>query len=291
MYPYQKPQLALLLDLVKEANPGMTLPVTADTIKVGTPASQTVPSGGIADTNILLSGKGDYQGSKRVQYRRINLDYFFGITAMNPIKFSKWVSAANNLITAHQVMEYYNKTYGLALTTADVGNLSYGPNVQNVITIATTSLCYTGRLIFRWTPDNRDISDVFPGNSVSGRMFPGGNDFNPGFKPIGEYMCYDTSFVPLSGVFAQIGASGTWNGASALGIPITDFLKANVSPDFKGDQPHTVYGGLNGLSFIRMPMPVSTVPEANSQSTVFKNVVAVIAQPTSWFRGKLLMHY
>lgn len=289
MYPYRKPQLELLLDLIKEANPGMPFPPTATNLRFGTPVAQTVPNGGIADTNIVVAGKDLYFGSKTVQYRRINLDHFF--RSMNSIKINMWVSAANNVITAQQVVDYYNKMYGLALTTADTGAGSWSPNTQQVITIAPTSRCYSGRLIFWWTPANRDINDVFPGKSLAGRSFPGGNDFSPGFKPIGEYMCYETDFRPLTATFAQIGASGTWNGGSALGVPITNFLKTNVSPDFNGGQPHTVYGGLNGLAFIRMPMPVATIPEANSQSTIFKNVVAIIAQPDSWFRGKLLLHY
>lgn len=289
MYPYQKPQQELLLDLIKEANPDMPFPPAATNLRFGTPVTQAVPNGGIADTNILVSGKDPYLGTKVVQYRRINLDSFF--RSMNSIKMNIWVSDANTIMTAQNVVDYYNKTFGLSLSIADTGAGSFAPNVQNVINITAGSLCYSGRLIFLWTPTKKDINVAIPGNSLPGRTFPGGNDFSPGFKPVGEYLCYDTSFVPLTATFAQIGASGTWSGNSVLGIPVTNFLKENVSPDFKGDQPHTVYGGLNGLSFIRVAIPIATVPEANSMSTVFKNVVAIIAQPNSWFRGKLLMHY
>lgn len=294
MYPYQKTQIALLLDLVKEANPGMPLPPNSTNIRVGSPAAQTVPSGGIADTNILLSGisNSGYFGGKLVQYRRIDLAKFF--KNMEPVVINAWSSIGpNTQITNATICDYLNKTYGLALVAADADFTSTtGPNLRSSVVLKTTSLCYAPtRFDFIWRPIGRPISEALPGKNLAGRSFPGGNNFAPGFKPVGEYMCYETDFSPLSATFAAIGASGTWNGTSALGIPITDFLKANVSADFKGDQPHTVYGGLNGLSFIRMPMPVSTVPEANSLSTVFKNVVAIIAQPDSWFRGKLLMHY
>lgn len=292
MYPYQKTQIALLLDLVKEANPGMPIPLTASNLKAGIPVAQSVPTGGIADTNVLLSGTGDYIGTKRVQYRRIDLAKFF--KNMEPVVINAWSPLSSNTIISNAtICDYLNKTYGLSLIAADTDFASTtGANLRSSVVLKAASLCYAPtRFDFIWRPQGRPIDDIFPGKTLNGRLFPGGNNFSPGFKPVGEYMCYETDFRPLTTTFAQIGASGTWNGASPLGIAITNFLKTNVSPDFKGDQPHTVYGGLNGLAFIRMPMPVATVPEANSLSTVFKNVVAVIAQPDSWFRGKLLMHY
>jgi len=287
MYPYQKPQLELLLDLIKEANPGMPFPPTAANLRFGTPVAQAVPSGGIADTNILVTGKDPYFGTKVVQYRRINVTQLF--RNMMPFKLTIWTGGQ---LPDRTTLKYLNKTFGTAFLDEDVlGSTRPSGNFTQTIPILATSKCYSGSIDINWQPGPRDVNDFFTATALPGRLFPGGNDFAPGFKPVGEYMCYEVDFSPLSGTFAQIGASGTWNGASALGIPITNFLKANVSPDFKGDQPHTAYGGLNGLSFIRVAIPIATVPEANSQSTVFKNVVAIIAQPNSWFRGKLLMHY
>jgi hypothetical protein len=288
MYPYQKPQLRLLLDLVREANPAIDLPLDETSIKVGIPKSQAVPSGGIVDTNVTLSGRGKYFGVRTVQYRRINLGSFF--IGNRPLIIRTW-TAAPSTISSDEIVAYLNKVYGLAMVSADLPVKTFTGGNNFIQAIESTSLCYSGSLNFVWYPDKREISDAFTAPNLLGRTFPNGNDFSVGQKQDGEYMCYDLDFSPIASSLALLTASGVWSGTTPAGVAITNFLIANVSPIFKGDQPHTVDGGLNGLSFIKVNMPNAGVPDANSQSALFKTVVAIIAQPTSWFRGKLLMHY
>lgn len=287
-YPYNKPQRDLLYKLINEANP--TAPFTMDlsTATIGVPAAQTVANGKIADTNVLLSGKGPYIGSQRVEYRRIDLSKFFkNIT----ISFDDWT--ANGIITTAQLVDYLNRTYGLAMVVSDFqsggGGWNAGPGTYPM---DAKSLCYSGSISWVWVKGKRQINSAFTTPNIDGRLWAGGNVFDANRKPTGQYIAYDLDYSPVKDVFTAVPTTGTWNFAgNSVFTPLFDFLKSNVSPLFDQTKQHTEIGGLNGATYTKVIMPSATFPEANSLSPKFKNVLVFTPLPTSWWQGRILMHY
>lgn len=290
MYPYQRPQNSLLFDLIREANPDLGVPLSIYNCYFGTPKAQSVPQGGIANTNITVFGTGGkYVGKKIVEYRRIELSRLF--RGMTPLEISLYSTDGPNLtISQASIVNWINNRFGLTLGANDITlTTNIGPNAITTVNVLSTSLCYTGSLSFIWRPIGPDINTVFTGEGLGGRLFDGGNDFSPGFKPVGDYICYDLDFNPIIATMNAITVSGVWaNTVNA--IAVLNFLKANVSTVFD-NLSHTVPGGLNGLSFVKQALPIATAPEANSQHATFKNALVLTAKEDSWFRGKFIMHY
>lgn len=287
-YPYNKPQRDLLYKLINEANP--TAPFTMDlsNATIGIPVAQAVVNGKIADTNVLLSGKSAYIGSKRVEYRRIDLSKFFkNITP----SFDDYTPGT--VVTTAMLVDYFNRTFGLALTVNDFqgGGGTWSPGPAG-FAIDPKSLCYSGTISWTWTNGKRQIGSAFTAPNVDGRLWGGGNVFDQNRKPTGQYIAYDLDYSPVKDVMATLASTGTWSFAgSPTFVPLFDFLKSNVSPLFDQSKQHTEVGGLNGATYTKTTMPSATFPEANSLSPKFKNVLVLTPLPTSWWQGRILMHY
>ena len=284
MYPYRQSQLDLFYNLVVQANPGMPFSLPPNS-KLGTPASQSVPSGGIADTNILITGKNAYYRNQRVQYRRIDLSAFFKNMTIN---FDKWVSTTT--LPKADLIELLNATYGLAIVDADLTLTSLNSGQPWTVAIASTSLCYKGSFVVTWTKGKRQITDLVANNSeMDGRVWPGGNSFPVGRKPQGEYLLYDLDFTAQTATFNAL-TTGTLDYTNANHKIVMDAIIAKYPNNFNSGV-HTAQGGLNGLTFAKYTMPNVNVPLANSSSTKVNTVFAIVAQSTSWFQGSILLHY
>lgn len=286
MYPYQKPQLALLLDLIKEANPGIQFPFTPETMLVGTPTSQAVPSGGIADTNVSITAKPNshWFGTVRVQYRRIDVAKLFKNMLPLPVDYYA------NSSTADALRDKLNQQYGTSFVTKDfTAQGAISANIAFNQTIATSSLCYSPGVSFQliWKNRKPSLSDVVPNAVLTGRLFLGGNDFTtPGRKPQGEYLAYgiDMTTTSLTGGNAGSGIVGTGGTWVTLVSPL-----AKLDPRFNGLKNHDVEGGIGGLTYIAYTLPSALLPEANS--SIYKYALTIISQPNSWFQGRLILHY
>lgn len=284
MYPYRQSQLDLFYNLVVTANPGMPFSLPPNS-KLGTPQSQAVPNGSIADTNILITGTNAYFRNKRVSYRRIDLSAFFKNMT---ITFDKWVSTAT--LAKADLLELLNATYGLALVDADLSVTSLTSGAATAITIASASLCYKGTFTVTWTKGKRQITDVAPLNSpLTGRLWPNGNDFSSGRKPQGEYLLYDKDFSAQLATFNSL-TTGTLDYTVATHKIIMDAMIA-VYPSNLNSGTHTAQGGLNGLTFAKYTMPNANAPLANASSSKVNTVFVISSQSTSWFQGAILLHF
>lgn len=290
-YTYNKPQIDLLYKLIAESNPGAVFPISPENAVIGKPEAIVVEPGKIANTRIPIAGKGVYVALARVNYRRINLqDFFKGVN----VTFNDWSPNGNagpGYIGAQVVIDYFNRTYGLALTVNDLvapgGMWTTG---SASVAIASTSLCYAGSLSWTWSQGKRDLDTVFTANNVDGRLFPGGNVFGGSRKPQGEYVAYDLDFNSQKDFLSTFVASApSWGGAGAGQIPLFDFLKKNVSPLFDKNKQHTEVGGLIGAPYVHIVIPSALLPEANSAK--YNRAVAVTALPGSWWQGKIIFHY
>ena len=288
MYPYQKPQLELLLDLIKEANPGMPFPPTAANLRFGTPVAQAVPSGGIADTNIRVTGSDPYFGSKVVQYRRLSLDSIF--KNMTPVPLEYY--SATPATTTGLFVENLNRVYGTSFLPNDftfAPNTTLQANGNFALTPVAGNLCYspTGGSMFIWRNVKPFLKQVTSNGTLTGRQYPGGNDFvTPGRKPQGEYLAYsvDNTIPQISGI--NFGSGTVTN--TALWQQVITPLKV-FDPRFTTAVGHTAEGGLNGLAYVTYALPNALVPEANS--ALYKFAIVIVAQAGSWFQGRLILHY
>lgn len=287
-YPFSRSQFETLLKLIEESNPGLTVGLTPTNMIVnGSPAAQTVPSGGIADTNVFIQSKTPaYFGGRRFEYRRIDLSKAFkGMTLLLNTYQPTTISAA-------QICDELNRLYGLSLSTVDIGSANYSTGVQNTVTILAGSLCYNGSITFTWTRTKRPLSDVMKQDpaTINNRLWPGGNTFNVGRKPQGEYMVYGVTGAELSSQFASLSATGTFDPVAYSSHARIMMFMQRVAPGLNfNDSMHDVSGGLKNLAFNKYTLPNNNVPEANSDH--YSNVFVLSAAGTSWFQGRILIHY
>lgn len=290
MYPYQKPQMDLLFDLIKEANPGIELPFNPSTMKVGTPAAQTVPPGGIADTNIVVTPRTNdhWFGTVKVQYRRLMPTSIF--KNMTPVIVEYYHPTTNS--TVGKFIQNLNRVYGTSFLPDDFnypGSTGLGPNAAfNMIPLAG-NLCYSpaGGIQFIWRPVKPILNEVSVNGTLTGRTYPGGNDFvTPGRKPQGEYLAYSVNNTSNVLTGTNYGSGTITNTAQWQQMLLP--LKAADSR-FSTANSATVDGGLNGLAYVTYTLPHALVPEANS--ALYKFAIVVVPLPNSWFQGRLILHY
>lgn len=288
MYPYQKPQLELLLDLIKEANPGIQFPFNPSTMKVSTPVTQAVPADGIADTNIVISPKSnDYWfGSVKVQYRRLSMDAIFKNMTPVPVEFY----SATPTTTTGRFVEVLNKSFGTSFLPNDFNwppNTDLAQNQNFSLIPVAGNLCYspTGGALFIWRNVKPTFNEVSAVSALAARSFPGGNDFTtPGRKPQGEYLAYSFDFTDPA-------LYGTGSGTiinNAGWIKIFSKITA-LDPRFDVTKAFDQNGGVQGLTYMLYTLPNALVPEANSAK--FKYVMTLSTAQSTWFQGRILMHY
>jgi len=290
MYPYQKPQMDLLFDLIKEANPGIEFPFNPSTMKVGTPAAQTVPSGGIADTNVVITPRTNdhWFGTVKVQYRRLGLDRIF--KNMTPVPLEYYSASPSS--TTGVFVEKLNKIYGTSFLPNDFNwppGTALSSNSPFSLTPVAGNLCYSpaGGAQFIWRPVKPILNEVSVNGTLTGRTYPGGNDFvTPGRKPQGEYLAYSVNNTSSVLTGTNYGSGTITNTAQWQQMVLP--LKAADSR-FSTANSATVDGGLNGLAYVTYTLPHALVPEANS--ALYKFAIVVVPLPNSWFQGRLILHY
>lgn len=280
-YSYQRAQLNLFYDLVLQANPNVPWSLN-DNSKLGTPAVLS-PAVGIADTKVLVRGVNHFVANVTARYRRIDVGSLFKNFGCVITSYS-----SGNTLSKDDAIAQINKTYGTSFVSADFGTFTLTSGVANTQTVVASSLCYKGTFQITWTKDKQALSSVVPvKTALTGRLYPGGNTFDGSRKKQGEYFCYDLGFNLLTSYFSGL-TTGTLDYTNATHKTIIDYLTANVSSRINGGD-HTTDGGLNGLAFAKYALPNANVLEANSAK--YGNAFVITAQSTSWFQGKIILHF
>lgn len=156
---YAANSLSLVCQQILRDNPDLPFPLTKDNILVlGGPFTTNLGTSG-RRTRLVLNGKAGagFTGRREFFYDRIDLSKLFtGITVV--------FEADGKAATIADLLPALNEQYGLALEPSDISNastpLSYAYQPTFVaMTVAATSLAYTGSLSVTWT---RKPSGYYP---------------------------------------------------------------------------------------------------------------------------------
>ena len=282
---YKLPQNELIFDLIEEANPGFGETYQVGDLTFGTPANQSVPSGGIADTNVKVSPANDKMfGRQTVQYRRVDLEKLFKNVRIDLDFYTP------GSITAEQVRQLINERFGLSISEEDItGTTNWASSTsQRFLTILSSSLCYKGRVYFYWQRGKQTLEQLLPQQEIAALQWPGGNDFSEGRKPTGDFMFYGLDCSEQSGELNVWGSPATNGTGTATFI---NWLNEKTGANLESAVNHNVEGskGVLGLTRTRYSLPHASLPEANS--TDYNRAMVFFAREDSWFTGKLIFHY
>lgn len=283
---YKGNQTEVLLALIKEANPNLPFELTPTNCRFGTPVDQAVAPGTFQDTSIQVipTNATQYTGGMQVKYRRINLTNLF---LNQRVVIRLWSSLS--YLTADQIVEYLNDTYGLALVREDLTSTTYLSGSSSTrVSIAANSKNYKGSFILYWEKPKQPLTSKCPEGPVTGLTFFSSPQANPDpAKPVGELMVYGVDFTPNNASLEGVASGSALASGSSLQAVLTTFnnqLGGNLSLTDSATR-----GGLGGLTATRYTLPHSAVPEANSEQ--YSKVLVVTAKDTSWFTGRILFHY
>ncbi|ANZ50594.1 putative virion structural protein [Erwinia phage vB_EamM_Stratton] len=174
---YNKASLELLCQQIERDNPATAGMLDAASILVlSGPLTTGLGTSG-RNARIILNGRlgNGFVGKKEFFYDRLNIGQMFkGITVV--------FQAEGSSKTYADLLPALNAQYGLGLTTEDITNgttkLPYGyAPTQLTLTIAATSLAYTGTLAVTWS---RKPVGVFPESGPGSKVMLIG-DMNEGY--------------------------------------------------------------------------------------------------------------
>lgn len=281
---YSKPQIELLLTLINESNPGLLELRDLENTNIGIPFNRTPKSGEIQDTSLELYATPDtfYIGKQIVHYRRIDLARLF----TNVTLIIEYWQAAN--LTMTQWVDMINEKYGLNLVEEDLP--SYGSLGEGThrLTILSTSLTYRGILTVRWIRGKRNLDQIFLKDEYVGLYWD--RLFNEE-KPLLTVVNFGTDYSRFNNIDQisngiRLDSSGSYSG-DILGIIGWFNSVSGMSLDLNSD--HTLPNGVKGLTMSRFTLPNANIPEANHHK--FNRVLVISSVSTSWFCGKILIHY
>ena len=302
---YAKQSLDLVMDLINQSNPGLTTPVSASNVKLGTPAAIAVVAPSIADTSIRVTALPNqfYIGNTTLKYRRINLANLFKNMSLEIRKYS--AAAANvSPYTLYQLLADINAKYGLSLTQDDFTDASFPAasdgfysDRTSKVTLVTkaTSLAYTGQIDIRWVYDKPLLANLISTPDIPGRLYPGGNTFDSNHKYVTNSEMFgidasDQSAILNGAAFATGILVGNTTYVSQHKT-VLDFLNNLTGKTYAAEaatagQPFNI----NGATITRYTLPDATVPQANSQ---YYNRLVLITLPDTnpWGVGKIYIHF
>ena len=304
MPKYNKPSVDLVVDLINESNPQLPFPIETGKVLFTGLATRTPGSGEYQDTQIKVNAKNntEYVGNKLLQYRRIDIGKLFRGTSIEIHKYSP-TSISQNPYTLHQLLDDINAKYGLALTTAEVTNIAfpaasdnYYPTIRTSkvnMVIQSTSLAWKGTVEVRWVQAPQELQTMITQPELTGRLYPGGNDFSGAHPYVLDLEAYAIDFTETNA--AGLNATGTFGSGIAAQITAQQTLvtllaqvtgKAYAMDSANAGQPYNLYG----CSYQKFALPNVVVPEANSR---FYNSVVVLtySNASNWGVGRLFMHH
>lgn len=301
---YTKPPKELLLDLIRESNPGLPLPLNAEKLSFSIPKEIPLVPNSKVNTEITITAKGSsgYVKKTTVRYRRLSLSTLFrGLeaevhkyTAKGPYDYP---------FDMYGLLNEINLRFGLNLTQDDVVNTwfpwqndKYYPDLrssQAVLKAKPDSLVWLSQTTIRWVSDKQSIADMILKLELPGRMFPGGSS-TPSSKYTLDCATYDADFGEFSKNMEHAWLTGFPFGDSNVQVrPIHDEVLAAINlvtgQTYTYSPPPAAFG-LGGIMPVRYTLPNAAIPEANSKDF---NRVVVFPYPVAgvWGVGRLLLHY
>lgn len=301
---YSKPPKESVLDLIKEANPNLPLPLTADGVTFGVPKAIPLISGSIVNTEIEMSARGasGYVKKTIVKYRRLSLDTLFRGLAAEVHKYTA-KGPYEYPFNMYGLLKEVNVRFGLNLTEDDVVNTwfpwqndKYYPDKRTCVGVMVskpTSLIWTGQTSLRWVSDRQSIADMILKTELPGRTFPGGKSI-PSTKYTLDIATYDADFGEFTKNMEHAWLTGfPFGDTNGQVRPIHDEVLAAINlvtgQTYTYSPPPAAFG-LGGIVPVRYTLPNPAIPEANSKDF---NRVVVFPYPVDgvWGVGRLLLHY
>lgn len=281
---YSKPSSELVFDLINRDNPQLPVPLSSANCTLGTPVAVTPVAPDYRNTRISVIPKkgGPYLIAMDLTYRRLDARLLFTGSTSGVVQIKKY--SPNTTYAVALLRDALNSMYDLRLDASDLagGPWSIGQTTSPGFT--ATSLAWVGVVNVRWTQDKKPLSTQLADESPLGSLIlPEGV---VGGKTLGQFIIPS---VDLSDFKADLETT-TQALVVAAGGPIAAAIN-NINQRFDlgltFDQ-HTVQGGLAGAKLYRYTLPVTAIPEA---APGFNRLVTIQADATSWFQGKMMLHY
>lgn len=281
---YSKPQIEQLFNLINESNPGLMELRDLENTTIGIPFRRTVKPGEIQDTSIeIYANPGSfYLGKQIVHYRRINIGTLFANIVPH---IERWSSGS---MPRSVWMDLLNKKYGLAFVNEDLISVNHIGEGTNYINIEPTSLAYIGQLRFRWTRGKRAMDQILTKDEYTGLYWDRVYDEN---KPLMTSVNFNLDYTRFNNINA-ISNGITLNNVGSFSGDVTaiiDWYNKCSGLELDLGTVHTSPNGIKGLQMTRFTIPSTAIPEANSIN--YNRVLIITPTTTSWFCGKILIHY
>jgi hypothetical protein len=281
---YSKPQVELLLKLINESNPGLLELRDLVNTRLGPPTVRTPGAGEIQNTSIeLYALPGSfYIGKKIVTYRRIDLAKLF---ANMTLELDTWT--AGNLPRPTWVA-LINEKYGLALTEEDMGIYGAMSETTNTLTVGPSSLAYVGNFRVRYVKGKRAMDQILTLDRYAGLYWDSSYvQGKPLLTPVNFGLDY-SRFFNIDTITNGITLNDSGAFYSEVRTLIDWFNKCSgMTLSLAVD--NALPNGVKGLTMSRFTLPNANVPEANSAK--YNRVLVISSRTTSWFGGKILLHY
>lgn len=304
---YTKPPKELLIDLIKESNPSLPLPLIASKLTFSTPKAITPIPGSNVNTEITITARGGsgYVKKVTVKYRRISLATLF--RGLNAEVFKYTAANANSYpFDLYGLLSTVNNRFGLNLTQDDVTNTwfpikddKYYPDKrssQAKIKAKPTSLIFVGETFLRWVSDLRSIGDMIKATELSVRNFPGNvSKVTNTTRYVLNCATFDADFRELCPNIDHEYNLQALGSNFSLAVPIQRELLEGINTVTGENYTYTHVNtsepfAIGGIVPKLYTIPNAAVPEANSADF---NRVLVIEYPneSTWGAGKLFLHY
>lgn len=281
---YSKPQIELLLNLINESNPGLMELRDLLNTRAGVPFARTPAAGEIQNTSLeLYALPGSfYIGKKIVHYRRIDLSKLF---ANMTLDLEYWAPGG---LTKDTWLPLLNEKYGLTLTSDDLATSGTMGETTYTLPVMTTSLAYSGSFRVRWTRGKRALDQILTQDRYAGLYWDSSYvQDKPLLTPVNFSLDY-SRFFNIDTITNGITLNNAGAYYSEVKALIDWFNKCSgMALDLGID--HTLPNGVKGLTMSRFTLPNVNVPEANSAR--YNRVLVISSRTTSWFGGKILLHY
>lgn len=281
---YSKSSAAMVFDAINLANPDLPKKADATYVKLGTPTSQTPPTGTSLNTKLAVTAtaEGTYVGKNTVEYERLDLSIILrGVKVEIPLwNPNNPGSLYNPGYALSQLLPHLNRKYGLSLTMDDLTEIRFDysqPNsastmnevVTKTVTAKSTSLGFIGSFSMTWKNAPRTLEAAIPVNELDIRALPGGNDFSGGHKEIINFMGFLTDWSDMAKAKPWQGYPDSYTPAYAntLQAFVTAYY-AELNTRYGTNLPTPTIPDASGKSFadVRVvSLPHADYPEANSR--------------------------
>lgn len=313
---YKFPPKQEVYDLINQANPGLSKPLTATNCVLANPtviANAVYPASNSSIVVTPAPGNNDYIGKQTLKYNRRDLSKMFrGVTVLVKKYATRNPTAANQLaFTIYELLPDINRLYGLNLTEDDVntGNILRGSTLEGgqytttvTVTTKATSLGYIGSFSLKWMNTPQSLVDMITSLDLDGRKYPGGNLFDETHLPILSGEAYRLDFTQTfinAGYTPPVLAKQNWSwnttwinvmAACCTAINTASGGRTNLRGYVAGENYKTHPGSLMGMQFQVLSLPSAEFPELNSR---FYNRCLIVFVPDDcpWAVGHVIHHY